>query len=192
MQQMELDFAVAKPLYTLPVAWSNPIPASAKISSRVSNSDRFFELKESTPEEIIARAWDKEKDIQKLIAILRKDFPEVEMPLTHYFVGDLYAREIFMPAGALVVGQIHKHDTISFVSQGEAIIFSSAAGVSRVTAPKTFMSAAGTRRVLLILKDMIFSTVHITKERDPIKLREQFSVGSAEELSQTLQLENQT
>lgn len=181
MEQLSLDFGSTT---TLPAIkrWKNETPPVAKISSIISGKDTYLEIEASSTEDMIRRATDKEEEIQNLIGILRKDFPEVEMPLNHYFVGDLYAREIFMPAGSLVVGQIHLHDTISIISQGEALIFSSATGVKRVKAPMTFLSGAGTRRVLLILSDMVFSTVHITKERDPHKLREELAVGSVNEL----------
>ena len=35
---------------------------------------------------------------------------QVEMPVTHHFSKDLYARELFIPAGTLLVGKIHKHE----------------------------------------------------------------------------------
>lgn len=185
-EQLSLDFGTEELLVReVPpklIQWQNDLAPSGSICSTKSTKDRFFELEASSTEEMIRRALDKDEEIGALVDILKKDFQEVEMPLTHYFSGELYAREIFMPAGALVVGRIHMYDTISVVSQGEALVFSSGAGVTRVKAPATFMSSAGGRRILIILKDMVFTTMHITTERDPDKLREIFSVDSAKDL----------
>ncbi len=43
---------------------------------------------------------------------------KLELPLVHYFVNGVYGREIFIPAGVLVAGRIHKTEHISIISQG--------------------------------------------------------------------------
>ena len=42
---------------------------------------------------------------------------KLELPLVHYFVNGVYGREIFIPAGVLVAGRIHKTEHISIISQ---------------------------------------------------------------------------
>jgi len=93
------------------------------------------------------------------------DIFEGELPLTHTFSNNVYAREIFMPAGMVVVGHVHNTTHLNIVSQGKALVYLDGQ-VVEITAPYTFESKAGTRKVLYILEDMFWSTIHVTDETD--------------------------
>lgn len=94
------------------------------------------------------------------------DIRENELPLTHTFSDGVYAREIFMPKGMMVIGQVHNTTHLNLVSKGSALVVDNAGRVSRVTAPFTFESKAGVRKVLFILEDMFWTTIHVTNETD--------------------------
>lgn len=68
-----------------------------------------------------------------------RDLPQVDCPLKHHFAPGLYAREIFIPAGSVVVGKIHRHSHINVISQGSAIVVTEF-GRMEVSAPYTFVS----------------------------------------------------
>lgn len=93
------------------------------------------------------------------------DIRENDLPLTHTFSEGVYAREIFMPAGMLVVGHVHNTTHLNIVSTGKARLWMNGE-VSELTAPITFESGAGVRKVLYIEEDMFWTTIHITDETD--------------------------
>lgn len=99
------------------------------------------------------------------------EFRENELPLTHTFSEGVYAREIFMPKGMAVVGHVHNTTHLNMVSQGSALLYIDGK-VSKITAPFTFESKAGCRKILFILEDMFWTTVHITNETDVATLED--------------------
>lgn len=94
---------------------------------------------------------------------------QAECPLKHYFAPGVYLREIFMPAGAIVIGKIHKTEHFNIIQQGRLLIFDED-GAKELVAPCTFVSKPGVQKVLYIEEDTVWSTVHITEERDLEKL----------------------
>jgi hypothetical protein len=97
-------------------------------------------------------------------AIRAADLPPVELPLRHFFADGVYVREIFMPAGAVVVGHIHKHEHVAIMQTGDISIFDET-GLQRMKGPHTFISKAGIKRALFIHQDTVFTTIH--RLRDP-------------------------
>ena len=91
------------------------------------------------------------------------DISEGELPLTHTFSDGVYAREIFMPKGMFVVGHVHNTTHLNIVSTGKALVMIDGEMVE-ITTPYTFESKAGTRKVLYILEDMFWTTIHTTNE----------------------------
>lgn len=94
------------------------------------------------------------------------DIREDELPLTHTFSDGIYAREIFMPKGMIVIGHVHNTTHLNIVSTGSAYVMDSEGRVSKITAPFTFESKAGVRKILYILEDMFWTTIHNTDETD--------------------------
>jgi quercetin dioxygenase-like cupin family protein len=93
------------------------------------------------------------------------------LPLTHTFSEGVYAREIFMPKGMIVVGHMHKTRHLNIVSTGKAKVWYNGE-VHEVVAPITFESEPNQRKVLYIEEDMFWTTIHITDETDVGKLED--------------------
>jgi hypothetical protein len=81
-------------------------------------------------------------------------------PLRHWFSPGIYVREIWIPAGHILVGKIHKHPHPNFLMSGEVVIFTEETGAQRLVGPMAMLSAAGTKRVLYSLTDLWWITVH--------------------------------
>jgi len=96
---------------------------------------------------------------------------QVDCPVTHHFAPSVYAREIFMPAGSVVVGKIHKHAHLNIISKGKVIV-STEFGKKELVAPCTFVSEAGTKRAVYIVDDCIWTTIHPTEETDLEKIED--------------------
>ena len=79
---------------------------------------------------------------------------------THRFTDGMYIREIFMPAGSLITSKIHKTEHPYTVSYGKAAVSIDNGEWLEITAPYTGITKAGTRRVLYIIEDCIWTTYH--------------------------------
>jgi hypothetical protein len=78
----------------------------------------------------------------------------------HHYTNGVYARTVLMKAGDLIVGKIHKHEHLVIVSAGRARVVSEEFGAKEIVAPSVFKSPPGVKRALLILEDMIWTTIH--------------------------------
>jgi hypothetical protein len=112
---------------------------------------------------------DANESVDNLHRALRQ-LPAVEMPVTHLFTPGLYLREIFMPAGTMVISKIHKTEHPYVISKGRARVWTENEGVKEFCAPHCGVTKPGTRRVLLILEDCIWTTCHATSETDVDKI----------------------
>ena len=79
---------------------------------------------------------------------------------THMFTDGMYIREIFMPAGSLITSKVHKTEHPYIVSYGKVAVSIDSNDWIEITAPYTNITKPGTRRVLYILEDCIWTTFH--------------------------------
>ncbi len=103
-------------------------------------------------------------------------------PLKHSFSDGIYVREIFIPKGMFIVGKIHKHDHPNFLMSGEVDVVTES-GKVRLKGPCSMISAAGAKRALFAITDLVWVTVHLnpTNTQDLDKLEKEVIVGSYEE-----------
>lgn len=94
-------------------------------------------------------------------------------PLTHRFADGVYAREMFIPAGTVIVGKIHKFGHLNVITKGKCIVLTEF-GAETLTAPHTFISKPGTKRVVGAIEDTVWTTFHgVGKETDLGKIEDQ-------------------
>jgi hypothetical protein len=82
-----------------------------------------------------------------------------ELPLVHSFADGIYVRQITIPAGMLVVGRIHKHEHPNVLLKGEVLVVTEF-GEERLTAPRSMISKAGTKRALYTITETVWITYH--------------------------------
>jgi hypothetical protein len=100
--------------------------------------------------------------------------PPVDCPLRHSWTPGLYIREIFMPAGSLITSKIHKTEHPFVVSMGRCLVWIDGTGWVLIEAPHSGVTKPGTRRVLLVLDDTVWTTFH------PIPPEEEGNVDATE------------
>jgi hypothetical protein len=88
--------------------------------------------------------------------------PQIDCPLLHYFTPGLYIREIFMPTGALIISKIHNTEHPFVISKGSAYVKVNDWHWELLEAPYTGITYPGTRRVLYIEEDCVWTTFHPT------------------------------
>lgn len=99
--------------------------------------------------------------------------PQVEIPVKHYFSHGVYAREIIIPKGTVVLGKIHKYSQLNICSKGDHSVLTEN-GVIRVQAPFTIVSPPGTQRIGYAHEETVWTTIHGTELTDVDKIEEHF------------------
>jgi hypothetical protein len=72
----------------------------------------------------------------------------------------MYIRQIAMPAGSLITSKIHKTQHPYTISHGIAAVSIDGQDWCEISAPYTGITEPGTRRVLYIVEDCIWTTYH--------------------------------
>lgn len=109
---------------------------------------------------------------------------QVEIPVEHRFCGNIYAREIIIPAGTLLVGRIHKFDHFDVMVSGDITVSTDTGEVRRLTGFNLFEARAGKKRAGYAHKDTRWITFHSAEERDPDEMFEFLTCSSFEELEE--------
>jgi quercetin dioxygenase-like cupin family protein len=112
---------------------------------------------------------------------IRRQGCEVELAVKHTFGGDVYARQLFIPKGHVVVGEIHKTENLNILLSGE-IAVTTEEGVQHLKAPAILVAKPGSKRVGVAIEDAVWVTFHATRERDLDKIKAHFIAPSFEAL----------
>ena len=94
------------------------------------------------------------------LALSQKELHE-KNPVKHSFADGCYIREIFNPAGELLVTKIHKKEHPFFLMKGKMSILTED-GVKHIQAPHHGITKPGTKRIIYTHTDCVFVTVHAT------------------------------
>ncbi len=92
------------------------------------------------------------------------DCPQTETPTRHYFAPGLYAREMFIPAGTVLTGAVHK--TEHLVQFDGDITVLTDGGMQRLTGRHTFVSKPGVKRVGYAHADTWCTGFFVTNKTD--------------------------
>lgn len=93
---------------------------------------------------------------------LLANFPVVECPLQHQFLPGVYIRTIFMSAGNRITSLVHRTRHQYIILKGKVNVFTEEDGIVTLAAPYVGITQPGTRRVLEILEDCVWLTIHPT------------------------------
>ena len=98
------------------------------------------------------------------------------------FVDGVYAREMFVKKGCIVIGAIHKHEHVSFLMSGHLTVVSEN-GTSEHKAPDVIVAGPGVKRIAYAHEDTIWYNVHgnPTNTEDLKELEKKIIVASYEE-----------
>ena len=98
------------------------------------------------------------------------------------FVDGVYAREMFVKQGCIVIGAIHKHEHVSFLMSGHLTVVSEN-GTSEHKAPDVIVAGPGIKRIAYAHEDTIWYNVHgnPTNTEDLKELEKEIIVASYEE-----------
>ena len=129
---------------------------------------------------------------EKIMALERelRKYSQLEDQVTHHFAPGVYARELFIPAGALLTGKIHKTEHLNIISQGTISVSNMGKSIT-ISAPHIMVSKPGTKRAGYAHTDTVWITIHPTEETDLLKIEEQVIAKDFAELQGVLEREDQ-
>ena len=87
----------------------------------------------------------------------------VDCPLKHVFTPGLYLRTVFVPAGTWLTSKIHKTEHPFIISKGRAKVLIDNEAVE-LEAPYQGVTKVGTRRVVYVMEDMVWTTIHANED----------------------------
>lgn len=94
-----------------------------------------------------------------------RQYEQLPEEVTHHFAGGVYARELSIPKGAVIVGKIHRHAHLNFLMKGDISVLTEH-GIKRLKAPAVIASSPGIKRAGYAHEDTIWITAHATQETD--------------------------
>lgn len=98
-------------------------------------------------------------NLEKAMIALPDD-QKIALETKHSFADGIYTRTVFMKAGSLITGKIHKLEHIVVIGQGSASVVSEEFGSKMIKAPMVFVSRPYVQRALFVHEDMVWTTVH--------------------------------
>jgi hypothetical protein len=128
----------------------------------------------------LTKAKTSREKVERLEKVLEQ-YPQAELPVKHYFVPGMYAREMTIPAGVILTGAVHKTEHLSTISAGR-IMVETEEGMKEISAPYTFVSKPGAKRAGYALETTVWTTYHATETTDLDTLVEELTEMTAAEL----------
>lgn len=113
------------------------------------------------------------------LELFLKEQPQVKLEVYHHFSKNVYARELHIPAGVILTGEIHKFTNLNILSKGKIQVLIGDI-VQEIEAPFTVVSPAGTKRIARTLTDCVWTTIHGTDEVD-LNIIEQTFIAKTEQ-----------
>lgn len=135
------------------------------------------------------------KDLRVNVEALQVEMskhPQYEPPTEHVFHGGMYCRQVWRPAGCLIVGKVHKKEHFYMIVSGTVRVTTDN-GVQTITGPMLLCSTPGTKRAVYAETDALCMTFHRVEsstieeveselvENDPTSM---FTVGNKVKLAE--------
>ena len=118
-----------------------------------------MELKIANTEKTVVEGMEEIKNF-----LMNPTTEQTELPLKHSFAPGVYAREMEIPAGTLLIGKIHKHRHHNFLMKGSILVLTETNGVELLQAPLMIVSEEGTQRIGYAVTDTVWTTIHENKD----------------------------
>lgn len=91
---------------------------------------------------------------------------------SHHFSDGLYAKEIHVPEGMMVVQHKHTFSHLSVLAQGKVVVVIDGEEPQIITAPACLDIRANTNHGIKALTDVVWFCIHATDEKDIKKVDE--------------------
>ena len=89
-----------------------------------------------------------------------KGLPQVEIPVNHTIHGGMYAREITIPKGTIITGQLYKFDHLDIMISGDVTVSTDSGETKRLKGFNLFKGMSGKKRAGYAHEDTQWVTFH--------------------------------
>jgi quercetin dioxygenase-like cupin family protein len=139
-------------------------------------------LDSQKPAQSLAASGQDHSEVLRLEAEILKH-PQVEMPVVHEHCDGVYARSMFIPAGTVATGAVHRGESFFVVRMG-TLILHSANGPLEYRAGHMAVTKPGDKRAVVALTDVIVTTFHANpdNETDPQALWDRFTIPAPQSM----------
>ena len=122
-------------------------------------------------------AYSKVFELEKALS----EMPQLELETFHHFAPGVYARELRVPAGSIITGQVHRTEHLNICAIGHLTVVN---GEDKrdIRGPYIFTSPPGTKRAAVVHEDTVWITIHATEETNIEKLESVLVTNDPEEL----------
>ena len=116
-------------------------------------------------EEAFVRPSPTEDQVAMLEAAVREGLPnyDIDELTSHHFCAGLYARELAIPKGGIIVGKRHAKQNFFLLVKGDMTV-STNNGMRRITAPFMVVTQPGDKRVGYAHEDSITMNFHANED----------------------------
>lgn len=111
--------------------------------------------------------------------------PQVETPTTHHFGPGTYLRQMFAPAGTLVLGKEHRGPCMNIMLTGKCVLIDTDGSTRELTAPQMFVSPPG-QKLAYVVADMTWVNIWATDKNDIAELENELFAPSATEFERDM------
>lgn len=134
---------------------------------------------------------------QSVMALQREhlQLPQAECPLVHTVIEGTYLRQVTIPADTIVIGKIHRHETLNILVKGEITVVTEASK-KRLAAPCMFMSPPGTKKAAITHSEVIWVNACPTELTDLAAIEQEMVCDEYDDdgflghVNETLELED--
>lgn len=96
-----------------------------------------------------------------------------EGKIHHHFGTGVYGRELFIPAGNVIVSKIHRGKTFNVIAKGKIAVICPHRGYNVYEGPHCFVSEPFTKRIVIAIEDTLWITSHGTDKTDLDEVEEE-------------------
>ena len=114
---------------------------------------------------------------------LAKELPQLEIPPTHHIHGGMYGREITIPKGTIITGQIYKFDHFDIMVSGDITVSTDTGEVMRLEGFNLFKGMAGKKRAGYAHEDTRWITFHPIDGDNGEEIQKHITAETFEDLS---------
>ena len=107
------------------------------------------------------------------------DIEALDIPITNYFVDQVYGRQMDAKAGTVFVSEMHRTQHLSIVLKGTVTVATSN-GIETINGPHVMVTEPGTKRVGYFHTDTSWITIHPTHKTDLDQIRKDVIVPDNE------------
>lgn len=113
-----------------------------------------------TPYEIRCRIAYLQQEIEKIPGAVGAEAFQV----WHHYDGYKYTRQIFLPAGMIIIGGLHRYSHFNKITAGKVTMVTEHGGVELLEGACEMISPAGTKRALIVHEDTYWMTEHTVED----------------------------